>query len=88
MNRRSFLTKLAGFFGFSATVMLAPLEKLVPKPLKGPMTNEQKQAIFGQMLETPEGRAKLAASLTQPIRGLRMDHISMGCKAFTVEPLG
>jgi hypothetical protein len=45
-----------------------------------------KQKIIGEYLKTPQGRAKLAASMTQPLR-TRRDYSSVGRKTFLVEQL-
>jgi hypothetical protein len=50
------------------------------------LSNEEKQTIIANFLETPEGRAKLAASMQQPLRQ-RRDYTSVGRKAFLVEQL-
>ncbi len=49
-------------------------------------TNAVKQKIIGEYIKTPAGRAKLAASLTQPLR-TRRDYSSVGRKTFLVEQL-
>ncbi len=49
-------------------------------------SNAQKQAAIQKYLATPDGRNKLAASMTQPLR-LRRDYLSVGRKAFLVEQL-
>lgn len=48
--------------------------------------NAKKQALIQKMLQSPSGRAKLAASMTQPLR-LRRDYASVGRKTFLVEQL-
>lgn len=48
--------------------------------------NATKQKIIGQYIKTPAGRAKLAASMTQPLR-TRRDYTSVGRKTFLVEQL-
>jgi len=48
--------------------------------------NAVKQKIIGEYLKTPQGRAKLAASMTQPLR-TRRDYSSVGRKTFLVEQL-
>lgn len=50
------------------------------------LSNEQKMALIGQYIGTPEGRAKLAASMQQPLRN-RRDYSSVGRKAALVEQL-
>ena len=50
------------------------------------VSNAVKQKIIGEYLRTPEGRAKLAASMTQPLR-TRRDYSSVGRKTFLVEQL-
>jgi hypothetical protein len=51
-----------------------------------PVTNEVKQSIIADYLKTAAGRAKLAASMVQPLR-LRRDYTSVGRKTFLVEQL-
>jgi len=51
-----------------------------------PVTNAVKQRIIGEFIKTPQGRAKLAASMTQPLR-LRRDYAAVGRKTFLVEQL-
>jgi hypothetical protein len=51
-----------------------------------PVTNEVKQQIIADYLKTAAGRAKLAASMVQPLR-LRRDYTSVGRKTFLVEQL-
>lgn len=50
------------------------------------MTNATKQQVIGEYIKTPEGRAKLAASMTQPLR-TRRDYAAVGRKTFLVEQL-
>lgn len=50
------------------------------------ITNELKQKIIGEYIKTAGGRAKLAASMVQPLR-LRRDYTSVARKAFLVEQL-
>jgi hypothetical protein len=50
------------------------------------VSNAVKQKIIGEYLKTPQGRAKLAASMTQPLR-TRRDYTSVGRKTFLVEQL-
>ena len=50
------------------------------------ITNDVKQQIIGEYIKTAGGRAKLAASMTQPLR-LRRDYTSVGRKTFLVEQL-
>jgi hypothetical protein len=45
-----------------------------------------KQQLISEYIKTPAGRAKLAASLTQPLR-TRRDYTSVGRKTFLVEQL-
>ena len=51
-----------------------------------PVTNEVKQQVIAEYLKTAAGRAKLAASMVQPLR-LRRDYTSVGRKTFLVEQL-
>lgn len=48
--------------------------------------NSVKSKIIADYIKTPQGRAKLAASMTQPLR-LRRDYTSVGRKTFLVEQL-
>jgi len=50
------------------------------------ISNEVKQQIISDYIKTAGGRAKLAASMTQPLR-LRRDYTSVGRKTFLVEQL-
>jgi hypothetical protein len=50
------------------------------------LTNAQKQAVISRYIKTAAGRAKLAASMTQPLR-LRRDYSAVGRKTFLVESL-
>jgi len=50
------------------------------------ISNEVKQQIIGDYIKTAAGRAKLAASMIQPLR-LRRDYTSVARKAFLVEQL-
>ncbi len=50
------------------------------------VTNAVKQRIIGEYIKTPQGRAKLAASMTQPLR-TRRDYAAVGRKTFLVEQL-
>lgn len=50
------------------------------------VSNAVKQRVIGELIKTPAGRAKLAASMTQPLR-LRRDYASVGRKTFLVEQL-
>ena len=48
--------------------------------------NATKQRIIGDLIKPPAGRAKLAASMTQPLR-TRRDYAAVGRKTFLVEQL-
>jgi len=48
--------------------------------------NAVKQRLIGEYIKTPAGRAKLAASMTQPLR-TRRDYAAVGRKTFLVEQL-
>lgn len=48
--------------------------------------NEYRQKVIGDHIKTAAGRAKLAASMTQPLR-LRRDYTAVGRKTFLVEQL-
>jgi len=50
------------------------------------VTNAVKQKIISDYIKTPQGRAKLAASMTMPLR-TRRDYTSVGRKTFLVEQL-
>ena len=50
------------------------------------VNNSVKQKIISEYIKTPGGRAKLAASMTQPLR-LRRDYTAVGRKTFLVEQL-
>lgn len=50
------------------------------------VTNAVKQRIISEYIKTPHGRAKLAASMTQPLR-TRRDYTAVGRKTFLVEAL-
>lgn len=50
------------------------------------VNNAVKQKIISEFIKTPSGRAKLAASMTQPLR-LRRDYTAVGRKTFLVEQL-
>lgn len=50
------------------------------------MTNAVKQQVIGKYIKSASGRAKLAASMTQPLR-LRRDYAAVGRKTFLVEQL-
>jgi len=50
------------------------------------ISNELKQQIIADYLKTAGGRARLAASMTQPLRS-RRDYTSVGRKTFLVEQL-
>lgn len=50
------------------------------------VNNAVKQKIISEYIKTPGGRAKLAASMTQPLR-LRRDYTAVGRKTFLVEQL-
>jgi len=48
------------------------------------VNNAVKQKLISDYIKTPQGRVKLAASMTQPLR-LRRDYTSVGRKTFLVE---
>jgi hypothetical protein len=50
------------------------------------VTNAVKQRLIGELIQSPQGRAKLAASMTQPLR-TRRDYAAVGRKTFLVEQL-
>lgn len=50
------------------------------------VSNAVKQRLIGEYIKTPHGRAKLAASMTQPLRS-RRDYAAVGRKTFLVEQL-
>jgi len=54
--------------------------------MENTVSNAVKQRIISEYIKTPAGRAKLAASMTQPLR-LRRDYAAVGRKTFLVEQL-
>jgi len=50
------------------------------------VSNAQKQRLISEYIKTASGRAKLAASMTQPLR-TRRDYTAVGRKTFLVEQL-
>ena len=50
------------------------------------VSNELKQQIISEYVKTAAGRAKLAASMVQPLR-MRRDYTAVGRKTFLVEQL-
>lgn len=54
--------------------------------MENQISNETKQQIISEYIKTAAGRAKLAASMVQPLR-LRRDYTSVARKAFLVEQL-
>ncbi len=50
------------------------------------VSNQVKQQVISQYIKTAAGRAKLAASMIQPLR-LRRDYTAVGRKTFAVEQL-
>ena len=52
----------------------------------GQVSNEVKQQVISEYIKTAAGRAKLAASMIQPLR-LRRDYSAVGRKTFLVEQL-
>lgn len=50
------------------------------------VSNAVKQRIISEYIRTPAGRARLAASMTQPLR-MRRDYSAVGRKTFLVEEL-
>lgn len=52
----------------------------------GQVSNEVKQQVISEFIKTAAGRAKLAASMIQPLR-LRRDYSAVGRKTFLVEQL-
>lgn len=51
-----------------------------------PADNNTKQQVISELIKTASGRAKLAASMVQPLR-FRRDYTSIGRKTFLVEAL-
>lgn len=49
-------------------------------------TNAVRERVIGDLIKTPNGRVKLASSMTQPLRS-RRDYASVGRKTFLVEQL-
>jgi len=50
------------------------------------VSNATKQRVIGELIKTPQGRMRLAASMTQPLRS-RRDYAAVGRKTFLVEQL-
>lgn len=50
------------------------------------VSNSAKQRLIGDLISSPAGRHKLAASMTQPLR-LRRDYMAVGRRTFLVESL-
>ena len=50
------------------------------------VSNQQKQAMIGKLILTAQGRAKLAATMQQPLR-MRRDYTAVGRKTYEVEDL-
>jgi hypothetical protein len=50
------------------------------------LTQKQKELLIAELLQTSEGRQRLAESLIQPLR-LRRDYTSFARNAFTVQSL-
>src|SRR5690606_35999447 len=50
------------------------------------VSNQTKQQVISEYVRTAAGRAKLAASMIQPLR-LRRDYTAVGRKTFLVEQL-
>jgi len=50
------------------------------------VSNATKQRVIGELIKTPQGRMRLAASMTQPLR-TRRDYAAVGRKTFLVEQL-
>lgn len=50
------------------------------------VSNTEKQRLISELIATPAGRQKLAASMTQPLR-TRRDYTAVGRKTFLVEQL-
>jgi hypothetical protein len=50
------------------------------------VTQAQRQKVIAELVSTPTGRQKLAASMTQPLR-TRRDYAAVGRKTFLVEQL-
>ena len=67
-------------------------EEDVPAPdwyaeqLLSKATQEYKQSLIAEYIRTSEGRERLAAAMTQPIRR-RVDYTAVGRRTFLVEPL-
>lgn len=51
-----------------------------------PPPQPSKEEIIADLLRTPEGRARLAASMAQPLR-TRMNYAAVARRAFQVQPL-
>lgn len=99
MSRRGFLR---GLFTVAGAAVVAPSilipDELDPDrarwmrgegriwQVKGPTRPRTKAEIISELLRSSEGRKKLAASMTQPLRGYR-SYRGVGRRVFTVEPL-
>jgi len=51
------------------------------------LSQRAKESIISRLLQTSEGRQRLAQSMAQPLRGPRMDYAGIARRAFTVQPL-
>jgi len=60
---------------------LAECETCKGHGIVAPLSTKEKQRIISEYIKTPEGRAKLAASLTEPRRN-RVDYNAISRKTF------
>ena len=97
ISRRGFLR---GLLATATTVVVAPIvapiivdpdyerwtrgEGRIWAPKWEPV--DPRQRIISECLKTAEGRARLAESMTRPLK-TRRDYVSIGRKTFSVEPL-
>jgi len=51
-----------------------------------PLTLEEKEALLGKLIESSEGRRKIAQSMISPLRN-KLDYRAVGRKALVVDPL-
>jgi hypothetical protein len=62
------------------------VESKEPKNPKGKLSDSEKEALLANLLQTAQGRARLAASFSNPLRQ-RMDYSSIARRVFNVDPL-
>lgn len=89
MNRRSFLRVLGIGLAATTAMVVVPAAFLAPSapPAPRPLTEAEKRSrIIEAYMATPNGRARLAASMTQPLRQ-RLEYNRIARECFTVEHL-